>query len=56
MCALIGWSWYGVYSCRRGGVFKSTDATMESSGFDGNDGDVERQRVKKGPMVGAVDV
>lgn len=50
MCALIGWSWYGVYSCRRGGMFQSTDATMESPGIDGDDGDVESQPVGKGPV------
>lgn len=50
VCALIGWSWYGVYSCRRGGVFQSTDATMESPGIDGDDGDVESQPVGKTPV------
>lgn len=53
VCALIGWSWYGVYSCRRGGVFQGTDATTESPGFDGGDSDdVECQPMRKEPVVG----
>lgn len=30
VCALIGWSWYGVYSCRRGGVFKNEDVELRN--------------------------
>lgn len=29
VCACVGWGWYGVFSCRRGGVFKGRDMAME---------------------------
>lgn len=42
-CALIGWSWYGVYSCRRGGVFQSSNVEEVDQPLD----DVERQPLGK---------
>lgn len=34
VCALIGWSWYGVYSCRRGGALTSQDIELNNRGSD----------------------
>lgn len=44
VCALIGWSWYGVYSCRRGGVFQASNMEEEDMNLES---DVERQPLGK---------
>lgn len=47
VCALIGWSWYGVYSCRRGGVFQASNMEEDEVVLDSDGTDVERQPLGK---------